>query len=119
MDIHSGAIQIMKQPNIILCACDQPRIFELRCDGNPVIQTLNVNRRPEEGLRVATAVRHISVRMLARSVLLAGQYIRTGTGGVDNVSYALPSGRWLMPEYPSRTPFIGEQTHGALIRECA
>lgn len=108
----------MKQPSIILCTCDQLRAFELGCYGNPVIQTPNVNRLAEEGLRFETAVSNFPVCMAARSVLLSGQYNRTCTGGVDNVSCELPGGRRVMPDYPhAGRPHLRDKTLPEILRE--
>jgi len=89
-----------KQPNIVLCLCDQLRAFETGCYGNPVIRTPNVDRLAREGVRFALATTNFPVCMAARSVLLSGQYNRTCTGGVSNVTYQTWPGDCAMPEYP-------------------
>ena len=87
-------------PNILLVICDQLRAFETGCYGNPVIRTPNLDRLALEGLRFETAVSTFPVCMAARSVLLSGQYNRTCTGGVGNVSIPGRPGDFIMPEYP-------------------
>ncbi|MCF7853878.1 MAG: sulfatase-like hydrolase/transferase [Candidatus Pacebacteria bacterium] len=91
---------MQKKPNIVVCTCDQLRAFEVGCYGNDVIRTPNVDRLASEGTRFATAVTNFPVCMAARSVLISGQYNRTCTGGVGNVSYPGPPGSFHMPEYP-------------------
>lgn len=89
-----------KQPNIIICMCDQLRAFEVGCYGNPVIQTPHVDRLAAEGIRFETAVTNFPICMAARSVLLSGQFNRTCTGGVANVAFPGRPGSFSLPEYP-------------------
>lgn len=89
-----------RQPNIILCTCDQLRAFEVGCYGNPVIRTPHLDRLAAEGVRFETAVTTFPVCMAARSVLLSGQYNRTCTGGVGNVATPHGEGRVYFPQYP-------------------
>ena len=77
-----------KQPNIIICTCDQLRAFEVGCYGNKIIHTPHVDRLASEGTRFETAVTNYPVCMAARSVLISGQYNRTCTGGIGNVHYS-------------------------------
>ncbi len=106
-----------KSPNIVLCICDQLRAFETGCYGNPVIRTPNVDRLAAEGVRFETAVTNSPVCMAARSVLLSGQYNRTCTGGVSNVSYPARPGEFNMPEYPEAgRPHLKDTTLPELLR---
>jgi arylsulfatase A-like enzyme len=89
-----------RQPNIIICMCDQLRAFEAGCYGNEVIKTPHIDRLASEGIRFETAVTNYPVCMAARSVLLSGQYNRTCTGGVSNVNFPGRPGEFNMPEYP-------------------
>jgi arylsulfatase A-like enzyme len=88
------------RPNVVVCMCDQLRAFEMGCYGNPVIRTPHLDRLAAEGVRFETAVTNYPVCMAARSVLLAGQFNRTCTGGVSNVSYVRRPGDFSMPQYP-------------------
>jgi arylsulfatase A-like enzyme len=86
-----------RQPNIILCTCDQLRAFEVGCYGNRVIRTPHMDRLAAEGTRFETAVTSFPVCMPARSSMLSGQYARRCTGGIGNASRPGGGG---MPEYP-------------------
>mgnify|MGYP006283351499 CR=1 FL=1 len=102
----------MKKPNIILCTCDQLRAFETGCYGNSVIRTPNLDRLAVEGVRFETAVTNFPVCMAARSVLLSGQYNRTCTGGVSNVSR-----KGTLPEYPDPgRPHLRDTTLAEILR---
>lgn len=106
------------RPNIILCACDQLRAFEVGCYGNPVIRTPNMDRLAAEGVRFETAVTNFPVCMAARSILLSGQYNRACTGGVANVAFPWRPGRGSMPEYPDPgRPHLRQPTVAECLRE--
>lgn len=101
-----------KKPNIIICACDQLRAFEVGCYGNDVIRTPHIDRLASEGVRFETTVTNYPVCMAARSVLLSGQYNRTCTGGISNFSH---NGN--MPEYPFHgRPHLKDQTLPEVLR---
>ncbi|MCL4504562.1 MAG: sulfatase-like hydrolase/transferase [Chloroflexi bacterium] len=89
-----------RQPNIILCTCDQLRAFETGCYGNPVIRTPNIDNLAAQSVRFEQAVTTFPVCMAARSVMLSGQYNRACTGGVGNVSIGFADGRAYFPQYP-------------------
>lgn len=89
-----------KRPNIIVCIADQLRAFELGCYGNQYIRTPYLDQLAAEGVRFEVAMSNAPVCMAARSVLLSGQYNRTCTGGVSNVSFPGRPGEFNMPEYP-------------------
>lgn len=90
-----------RKPNIILIICDQLRAFEIGCYGNAVIRTPNMDRLASQGVRFETAITNFPVCMAARSVMLSGQYNRTCTGGVANISHpSWQKGDHNMPEYP-------------------
>lgn len=102
-----------RQPNIILCTCDQLRAFETGCYGNPVIRTPHIDRLAAEGTRFETAVTTYPVCMPARSSMLSGQYARRCTGGVGNV--ARPGGG--LPEYPAAgRPHLPDATLPEVLR---
>jgi len=88
-------------PNIVICLCDQLRAFEVGCYGNEVIRTPHIDRLASEGVRFETAVTNCAVCMPARSVLLSGQYSRTCCGTLNNAHEMLPSGGWVMQQYPA------------------
>ena len=107
-----------RRPNIILCTCDQLRAFEVGCYGNDVIRTPGVDRLAAEGMRFQTAVSTFPVCMAARSALLSGQYNRTCTGGVGNVSYKGRPGDFMLPEYPYEDrPHLKDPTLAETLRD--
>jgi len=107
-----------KQPNIIICTCDQLRAFEVGCYGNQIIQTPHVDRLASEGVRYETAVTNYPVCMAARSVLISGQYNRTCTGGIGNVNYSTIPGDCCMPEYPySGRPHLKNPTLAEILKD--
>ena len=59
-----------------------------------------MDRLASEGVRFETTVTNFPVCMAARSILISGQYNRSCTGGVGNVSYPDRPGDFNMPEYP-------------------
>ena len=107
-----------KQPNIILCSCDQLRAFEVGCYGNSVIQTPNIDSLAASGTRFETAVTNYPVCMAARSVLLSGQYNRTCTGGCSNFVFKSEAGKCILPEYPfSGRPHLKAVTLPEILRD--
>jgi choline-sulfatase len=73
-------------PNVLVILTDQLRAFEVGCYGNPVARTPALDRLAASGVRFATAVTNNPVCTPARSSLLTGQYGRTCTGELGNVS---------------------------------
>ena len=73
-----------KQPNVIVCICDQLRAFEVGCYGNEVVRTPNIDRLAAAGLRFERAVSNDPVCMPARSSLISRQYARTCMGALGN-----------------------------------
>ncbi len=73
-------------PNVIVILADQLRAFEVGCYGNPVARTPHLDRLAAGGVRFTTAVTNNPVCTPARSSLLTGQYGRTCTGELGNVS---------------------------------
>ena len=110
---------MQKQPNVIVCMCDQLRAFEVGCYGNPVIRTPHIDQLAREGVRFETAITNNPVCMPARSCLLSGQYSRTCMGDLGNTVALDAQGRAYLPEYPSeqRTqlpgPTLAEQLKAA------
>ena len=77
-----------------------------------------MDRLASEGVRFETAVTNYPVCMAARSVMLSGQYNRTCTGGVANVSHpSWQKGDHNMPEYPvNGRPHLPSPTIAELLR---
>lgn len=44
-----------KQPNVVVCQCDELRAFEVGCYGNKVIHTPHIDALAQNGLRFETA----------------------------------------------------------------
>src|SRR5271170_2266056 len=74
-----------RQPNVILCVCDELRAFDVGCYGNPIIRTPNIDRLAATGVRFDTTISNNPVCTPARSILLTGQYSRTCNGVTGNV----------------------------------
>ena len=74
-----------KQPNIIICSCDQLRSFEIGCYGSPVMRTFHMDRLAAEGVRFEVACSNNPLCTPSRSNLLSGQYSRTCNGMTGNV----------------------------------
>ena len=90
-----------RQPNIIVCLCDQMRAFEVGCYGNPVVRTPHIDELAGQSKRFELAVTNAPVCMPARSVLNCGQYSRTCTGTADNYRIRDEQGESLGPaQYP-------------------
>ncbi|HJP31735.1 MAG TPA: sulfatase-like hydrolase/transferase [Candidatus Latescibacteria bacterium] len=94
----------VKQPNIILCMCDQLRAFETGCYGNQVIRTPNIDRLAAHSVRFDVAVTSNPVCMAARSGVLSGQHSRTCNGHLENDFVDTGGKGWsvLEPEFPER-----------------
>ncbi len=88
------------RPNVIICICDQLRAFEVGCYGNSVIRTPNIDRLARDGVRFEHAVSTDPVCMPARSSLISGQYARTCTGALGNVSVPDEQGRPIVASWP-------------------
>jgi len=78
-----------RKPNILFLQTDQQRMDALGCYGNPIVQTPNMDRLAEQGVRFANAFTCCAVCTPARGALLSGRYPHR-TGMVCNPE--LPSG---------------------------
>lgn len=94
----------MKQPNVILCVCDQLRAFETGCYGNEVVRTPHIDRLAADSHRFDVAVTSNPVCMAARSGILSGQHSRSCTGHLENDFVDTGGKGWgvLEPEFPER-----------------
>jgi choline-sulfatase len=95
-----------RQPNVIVCLCDQLRAFEVGCYGNAVVRTPNIDRLARDGVRFEYAVTNNPVCMPARSSLLSGEYSRTCMGSLGNYAERDALGNVYLPEYP-----VEQRTH--------
>ena len=92
----------MKQPNVILCVCDQLRAFETGCYGNRAIRTPHIDGLAAGSVRFEVAVTSNPVCMAARSGILSGQHSRSCNGHLEN-DYVDTGGKgWsvIEPEFP-------------------
>ena len=76
----------MPKPNVIVVLTDQLRSFEVGCYGNQTIQTPNIDQLAANGVRFDLGISNNPVCTPARCCLLTGEYGRTCTGEVTNVS---------------------------------
>jgi choline-sulfatase len=76
----------VSQPNVIVVLVDQLRSFEVGCYGNETVRTPHIDRLAEKGYRFELGITNNPVCTPARSSLLTGQYSRTCTGTLNNVS---------------------------------
>lgn len=70
-DSVAGAAQ---RPNILLVLPDQMRASAMGCDGNPQVQTPNIDALAAEGVRFRNTYANVPVCCPARSILLTGTY---------------------------------------------
>lgn len=94
-----------KKHNILIITSDQLTFKALGCYGNKVCKTPNMDKLAQNGVRFSTAISNAPICMPGRSVLISGQYNRSCTGGVGNISYPSFDGDYNLPEYP----FYGRQ----------
>ncbi|MDP7740528.1 MAG: sulfatase-like hydrolase/transferase [Lentisphaeria bacterium] len=74
-----------EKPNVIVCACDQMRPFEVGCYGHTVVRTPNIDRFAAKSARFEVAVTSNPICSPARSSLLTGQQVRSCNGILTNV----------------------------------
>jgi choline-sulfatase len=94
----------VKQPNVIVCICDQLRAFETGCYGNEVIRTPHIDQLAANSVRFEVAVTSNPVCMAARSGVMSAQHSRSCTGHLEN-DCADTGGKGygvLEPEFPER-----------------
>lgn len=108
------------KPNIIIITSDQLRSFEVGCYGNDVIQTPNIDRLANNGVRFEYAVSCHPICMAARSAILSGQYTRRCTAGVSNFAYLTQkngAASGILPEYPfSGRPHLKDTTLPEILK---
>lgn len=61
-------------PNILLILPDQMRASAMGCDGNPEVQTPNIDRLAAEGMRFSRTYANVPVCCPARAILMTGTY---------------------------------------------
>ncbi len=62
------------KPNLLWIFCDQLRTQSLSCNGEPNLETTNLDRLASEGVNYATAVTPCPVCTPARAAVVTGQY---------------------------------------------
>jgi len=81
----------MKQPNVVVCMCDQLRAFEVGCYGNRVVKTPAIDALAQAGTRFDLAVSNNPVCSPARACMLSGQYSRSCLGKLGNEAEEFPA----------------------------
>ena len=66
-----------KKPNVLWIFSDELRHHALSCNGDPNIETLNIDRLADEGVRFTAAYSHCPVCIPFRAGLVCGQYVTT------------------------------------------
>lgn len=75
------------KPNVLLINVDQLRAFSMGCYGDPVVQTPNIDRLSQGGVRFVHGISNNPVCVAARSILMSGQHSRTCTGALGNAAW--------------------------------
>ncbi len=82
-------------PNVLLITADDLGWKDLRCYGNPYVQTPNIDRLADEGIRFTNAFVVVSSCSPSRTSLKTGQYPHTN--GAVGLTNACP--RWSLPAH--------------------
>lgn len=93
--------QAAPPPNILFFLADDQRHDTLGCQGHPIVQTPNLDRLAENGVRFDNAFVTTSICWVSRAIMLTGQWARTHT-----IPDAMPKVR----------PESLRQTYPALLR---
>lgn len=102
-----------KRPNIIFLLADDQRADTLSIAGNPYIQTPNIDRLAQSGVRYRNAFTVQPICAPSRFALLSGQYERTSGLGF-NSPYQVSQDQWahtypaLLRDAGYHTGFIGK-----------
>ena len=86
-----------KRPNVIVFMSDQQRYDTLGCTGNPVIQTPNLDRLAQEGIRFDRSYASSPVCMPSRAAVLTGRYPKNC--GAWHVGVPLPESEPTAADY--------------------
>jgi arylsulfatase A-like enzyme len=99
-----------QQPNIVFVFADQLRSQELSCYGGVNIETPNLDRLADEGLRMTNAVSTYPICSPFRGMLLTGLYpLRSGISNNDHpLNPDLPSFAKASKEQGYNTAYIGK-----------
>jgi arylsulfatase A-like enzyme len=99
-----------QQPNILFVFADQLRSQELSCYGGVNIQTPNLDRLADEGLRMTNAISTYPICTPFRGMLLTGLYpLHSGVSNNDHpLNPDLPSFAKSCKEHGYNTAYIGK-----------
>jgi arylsulfatase A-like enzyme len=75
--VLTGRSEAAKQPNIIFMLSDDQRWDTLGCNGNPVIQTPNLDAMAKDGVNFNNSFVTTPICCVSRATMLTGQYMRT------------------------------------------
>jgi arylsulfatase A-like enzyme len=103
---------VARKPNIIFVLTDDQRFDSLRCAGNRLVQTPNLDRLAKEGVRFQNHFVTTAICCVSRASILTGQYQRRH--GVGDFVTPLTPDQWSQT-YPAllraggyRTAFVGK-----------
>jgi arylsulfatase A-like enzyme len=104
--------KILQAPNIIFLLTDDQRADALGVAGNDIIQTPNLDKLANDGVRFLNAYVTTSICCVSRASIFSGQYMRRH--GIDNFSSSFSDESWT-ETYPAllknggyKTGFIGK-----------
>ncbi len=92
----------IRKPNIVLLLTDDQGYGDIRCYGNPDVNTPNLDRLAAEGTRFTDFYAGAAVSTASRAGLLTGRYAeRVGTPGVlsDNSDKGIRPGEFTLADY--------------------
>jgi len=87
-----------KRPNVLLLFSDQHHAGAIRCAGNAIVQTPNLDRLAAGGVRFTRAYCQDGICVPSRTSMMAGLYPRT-TGCLDNPNVPPNGGRYVMLQH--------------------
>lgn len=85
------------RPNFIIMMTDDQRWDAMSCAGNTILQTPNMDRLADEGIRFRNMFVTNSLCAPSRATLLTGQYSHTH-GVIDNKGRQLPAGQPILSD---------------------
>ena len=104
--------KVQPPPNIIFLLTDDQRADALGVAGNEIIQTPNIDRLANDGVRFSNAYVTTSICCVSRASIFSGQYMRRH--GIDNFNSSFSDEKWdetypaLLKSAGYKTGFIGK-----------
>src|SRR5258706_76648 len=110
--LAASAAQPNMSPNIVFILADDLRWDTLRCAGNKIVQTPNIDAMAKQGTMFRNAFVTTSICCVSRASIFSGQYARRH--GIEDFKTPFTASQW-SNTYPSllraagyRTGFIGK-----------